>query len=219
MIKRISAIAASMMMLIAGVSALSPDVSAEDVKTSLSQRYRDEYKKILDDTKYKYGVYIGDLVGDSREELLIAENSFGCCTLYVPIGKNKLVSYHFEVMSVWGYTKYIKGIRKFICMNYYGHTTGAPYSLSMETVIVDDDKFIRYDLHRDWNEKGDAPISEICGKEVSDESFATALNSMIMATANSEYIPFVLCDDAGSYPSGDDENDIKYDEYIKQMRG
>lgn len=214
--RKVLAIAAALLMAAAGIGAVSADVSAAEVKTSLSAGYRNKYKKLLAADEGFQGVYIGDLVGDGREELLIAENDLGLFTLYVPEGK-KLLRYEFDVMSVWGYTKYIKDERSFICMNYYGHTQGAPYALKMETVAVNDGKFDRFRISRDQDEQ--AVINKINGKTVTAEEFSLSLNTLIAETARSEFIPLVRHgEDALKYYDGE-VMDIGYDDYIREMLG
>ena len=212
--KRLAGLLASALVLMGNMG-----ITANAASTSLSKSYRNTYKKILAQTEYYQGVYIGDLTGDSREELLVATNEFGYFTLYVPVGKS-IKKYEFDVMSVWGFTKYIETDRTFICMNYYGHTTGAPYSLSMETFAVKDDKTERFTIVRDYADDGAGePVGMVNGKKVSDESFSLSLNAMIAETARSSYIPLVKHnDDSLQYYEGE-IIDIGYDDYIKQMLG
>lgn len=212
--KRLAGLLASVLVLMGNMG-----ITANAVNTSLSKSYRNAYKKILSQNKDFQGVYIGDLTGDSREELLVATNEFGAFTLYVPVGK-KIKKYSFDVMSVWGFTKYIESDRTFICMNYYGHTTGAPYSISMETFAVKDDKTDRFTIVRDYADDGAGePVCLVNGKKVSDESFSLSLNAMIAETARSSYIPLVKHnDDSLEYYEGE-IIDISYDDYIEQMLG
>ncbi|MBQ3918117.1 MAG: hypothetical protein II695_00450 [Oscillospiraceae bacterium] len=206
----------------AGISAFAGGVSADENGTSLSAAYRKKYKEILDGTEYYQGVYIGDLVGDRREELVVAVNSFGLFNVYVPVG-SKIMKYDFKVVSIWGFTKYISEDREIICMNQYGHTTGAPYALEMEMVSVEDDQFSRYHIKSESNSSGTAPKCMIDGKEVSAEDFSLTVNAMIADTARSEYIPLVPHDMSDTesivynkYPA---VIDISYDDYIKQKLG
>lgn len=212
--KKTAALFAALMSL----TALTVNVNAESTST-LPSSYKSKYRQILqkaEEDESISGVYIGDLVGDEREELIIAHNEFGYSTLYVPVGKNKLRKYTFDVVSVWGFTKYIKGSREIICMNNYGHTTGAPYALEMEMLSVEDDSFSNYTLKRDWNEEGTGTLSLINGKEVTDADFATALNALIAETARSEYIPYVKYN-SDSMPFGEGETtDIDYETYISE---
>ena len=114
--KKISVLMATLFAL----TAVCVPVGAEGTQ-ELSKSYKTKYKQILETAEkdeYISGVYIGDLTGDEREDLLVAHNEFGLFTLYVPTGKNKLKTYDFSVVSMWGFTKYIKADRALLCMNY-----------------------------------------------------------------------------------------------------
>ena len=197
---------------------MSVNVSAKTPETKLSSAYRKKYKKILSETDYFQGVYIGDLVGDEREELVVATNEYGDFTVYVPV-ENRIVKYYFPVMSIWGFTKYNPSDRKFVCMHYYGHTTGAPHSLSMEIMKVVNNKVDVFGITKDWSDDGYSVESKINGKTVSDETFSLAINEMFVETARTEYIPFVKhnAEDMEEYEG--EIIDIGYDEYIKKMLG
>ena len=210
--KIFAALSAALLMLGAGT-----DVGAAE--TSLSKPFREKYKQILESEKYFEGVCIGDLTGDSREDLLVAHNDFGNFDLYVPVGK-KLVKKEFSVTSIWGFTQYIKGRREFICMKNYGHTQGAPIPISMEMFAVTDDKTDTYTLFKDYTDKGRGIVRKLNGKDVSEEDFSTALYSLIMATSDADPVPLVRHgEDSLLYYGDDNIIDMDYDEYIKKMLG
>ena len=93
--KRLAGILASVLVLMGNMG-----ITANAANTSLSKSYRNAYKKILSQNKDFQGVYIGDLTGDSREELLVATNEFGAFKLYVPVGK-KIKKYSFKLYSLF----------------------------------------------------------------------------------------------------------------------
>ena len=194
-------------------------ITASAADISLNRSYRNAYKKILKQTDYFQGVYIGDLTGDSREELLVATNEFGMFTLYVPVGKS-IKKFDFSVMSVWGFTKYIEADRTFICMNYYGHTQGGPYPISMETFSVEKGKTKKQSVVREYeSDTSDKLITKVDGKIVSDEDFTVSLYAMIAETARSSYIPLVKHDDESLQYYEGEIIDIGYDDYIRQKLG
>ncbi len=209
---RSAAAAAALLIMGAGICAVGTDAGAVGTKANISASFRKKYKSILANEKEFQGVYIGDLIGDERDELVVAYNDLGMLDIYTPVGKS-LKKYSFNVMSVWGFTKYIKPDREIICMNYYGHTEGAPYPLSMETYSVENDAVSHYNISRDYD--GKEVICTTNGKKVSDKDFAVSLNLMIAQTARSEYIPLVKYGDDDLQWYEGEIMDIAYFEYIK----
>ena len=204
-----------------------PAVSSVQAKSKLSKGFRSKYKKILDSYDDFSGVYIGDLMGDEREELVVAVNTLGIMDIYVPEGK-VIKKYHFDVMSVWGYTKYNKAERTIVNMAYYGHTEGSPYELDMRSVAFEDGDFSVLSVHReeDFSDMSVSPrpiITKVNGEVTDNAYFSIVLNLMIAETAETEFIPLVehhkgdLTTDPGLY-SGE-VIDTDYETYIREKLG
>ena len=240
--KMILSAAAVLMALYTGVGATAagaapektemPAVASVSAKKKLSKGFKNKYKKILDSYEEFSGVYIGDLMGDEREELVVAVNALGITDVYVPEG-NTIKKYHFDVMSVWGFTKYNRSERSFINLEYYGHTEGSPAAMHMQSVGFEDGNFSICSLRRDMdNEKSvhddeawvDLVLNyEIDGKPANAADFCMMHSLLIAETADSEYLPYVehhkgdLISDPAMYRGDIDETD--YETYIKEKLG
>lgn len=211
-------------------------VSGYDASTKSSKSIKKKMKKILDEHEDFAGIYIGDLIGDEREDMVIALNPFGLFELYVPVGNN-IQSYKFSVSSIWGFTKYISSERKFICMNEYGHTESTAFYIYMETVSFEKNKLNVHTISREpvFSDERYSTYADIMnhatfddmidGKKTDAGTFSNELYSLIAETAESEYIPFVehnkgdMTTDYGEDGYKGKILSIDYSSYIKKKLG
>jgi hypothetical protein len=209
-----------------------PAVASVQAKKGLSKAFRNKYKKILDSYEEFSGVYIGDLMGDEREELVVAVNPLGITDIYVPEG-NVIKKYHFDVMSVWGFTKYDKYERTIVNLEYYGHTEGAPFELYMQSVAFEDGNFSPLSVRRTMDSERSVHDDEawtdvVLNYEVNgrpaDSAEFTIIHSLLVAeTADTEYIPYVehhkgdLVSEPAMYRGSINETD--YETYIQEKLG